>query len=269
MNQRKIIVFSMLFAGMFCCFGCKNKEPVIENLPVDNIAPSEPPAFEAPVKNESPYGGDGIYKVSDKRYFGAVIPRNAVEISCENDSCSFYVPNMMSSDIKNFLAKYYPYQKLKHFGTLDVFELSSDIKPEFADDAIVPELDPNVVKPIPESAVEIKVYWNKRENRFVWVYYDPMIRLNPEPDPVPDYGDEIPPCDGENCDLNKNNDVPSEREALDMPEEHPLNPGPSQEAREVVPNAENVDIIPMNEERNFDSESPNLADELNKALENK
>ncbi|MBQ9816912.1 MAG: hypothetical protein IJM59_05525 [Proteobacteria bacterium] len=243
-------------AGLVMVCGCKKDPPAIDAVPVEEIVPSEPPVYEVPVKKESPYGPDGVYKASEKRYYNVVTPVYAEEISCENESCSFFVPGMMMTDITNFLKKYFPYQEFNHYPAVDVFEISPKIKPEFEGDAVVPELDPNVQKPSPETAVEIKVYWNRRENKYIWVYSNPMLRLNP-PEVVDDpneFDDEIPP-----------------EGAVDDPPVVDGEPGTDNVPANTEPQPENADIIP--ETPGVVQEPPkehkNMADELNEGLREK
>lgn len=174
----------MLLGGLALCaclFGCNRQ--TIDNVPVDDIEPSQPPAFEKPVVKEPVFGVDGVYKISDKKYFGAVVPVGAVEIGCDKEQCRFYVPNMMATEVKYFLEKYFPYQKMERFARVNSFEVYPEIKPEFADGSIVPDADINVVHPTPETAVYIQVYWSKSESRFNWKYQNPIVRQRVMDDP--------------------------------------------------------------------------------------
>ncbi len=167
----------MLLGGLALCacfFGCSRQ--TIDNVPVDDIEPSQPPAFEKPAVKEPVFGVDGVYKISDKKYFGAVVPIGAVEIGCDTEQCSFYVPNMMATEIKYFLEKYFPYQKMERFARVNSFEVYPEIKSEYGDGSIVPDADINVVHPTAETAVYIQVYWSRSESRFNWKYQNPMVR---------------------------------------------------------------------------------------------
>lgn len=165
-----------ILALTFLCFGCHG-ESSIDNVPVSDIEISQPPIVTPPVKSEPVHGDDGIFKVSDQRYYNAVVPFGFVELECSDRECRFYVPKMNRNDVEGFLDKYFPYQVHGEFNNIDTFEVFAAIKPEFQDDSIIPALDMNVTKPTPETAVEISVFINKRENRYEWIYRDPMNRV--------------------------------------------------------------------------------------------
>ena len=47
----------------------------------------------------------------------------------------------------DFLEKYYPYQEYRYYPAIDCYELLPTLKEEYRGDAIVPTLDPLIVKP--------------------------------------------------------------------------------------------------------------------------
>ena len=155
---------------------CK-KEETIENTPVSQIEVSEPPEQPAPPPVKiSPFSEEGIYKISDLRLYNAVTPFGAVKLSEDDQESRFYVPDMMSQDISKFLDNYFPYQKKQHYVRVDTFEVYPSLLPEFADDAIVPTTDPNIIKPTPETAVSIRVFWNQSKLYYEWIYRNPLTR---------------------------------------------------------------------------------------------
>lgn len=169
---------SVLVLGMvvLCMAGCKS-ESRIDDVPVSEIEPSTPPVVSEPVKLDPVQGADGVFKISDKRYFNAVVPFGATEVTCTEDDCRCFVPRMNQEDVIRFIDKYFPYQEHGIYRKVDMFEVYPKIKPEFADDSIIPSMDPNVIKPTADTAVEIHVFRNKREKRYEWTYIDPLKRV--------------------------------------------------------------------------------------------
>ena len=173
MTAKKFLI-STLFL-MITVSGCK-KEETIESVPVDEIPTSTPPAYEVPKAEEPVYDRDGVFRIAEKRYFGNVVPFGAEEISCDENECRFYVPAMFTSDIDPFIEKYYPYQERVYHASSQAYEISATIKPEYSDRGIIPGLDPSVVKPTEETAMEIRIFWEKRAHRYQWIYKNPMQR---------------------------------------------------------------------------------------------
>ena len=166
----------VLFLGFIFLCSCRN-EPSIENVPVSEIDVSQPPKIPEPKVVESPYGDDGVYKISEIRYYNAVVPFGAVELGCTENECRFYVPKMLRWNVIQFLEKYFPYQKMAKITDGDSFKIFAEFKPEFQDDAIFPTLDVNVMKPTTETIIEVSVFWNKQKNYFEWIYSDPAYRV--------------------------------------------------------------------------------------------
>ncbi|MBO4350955.1 MAG: hypothetical protein J6A01_08430, partial [Proteobacteria bacterium] len=151
---------------------CK-KEETIENTTVSEIEVSVPPQEPpAPPVRISPFDEFGLYKISDLRFYNAVTPFGAVNLSEDDQEARFYVPDMMSKDISKFLDNYFPYQRKQRYVRLDIFEVYPEILPEFKDDAIIPTTDPNIIKPTPETAVSIRVLWNQSKHYYEWIYHD-------------------------------------------------------------------------------------------------
>ena len=173
--------FVLALAGMLLLLNSCKKEETIENTPVSQIEISEPPPQPEPPPAEiSPYNEDGVYKINDTRIYNTVIPFGAVILSENEEESRFHVPNMNSSDISNFLEKYFPYQRKQRFVRTDIFEVYPELLPEFNDDAIIATTDPNIIKPIPETAVYIRIFWNLSNHYYEWIYQDPIARARHE-----------------------------------------------------------------------------------------
>ena len=175
--MKQIILAVSVLCVVIC--GCR-REPVIEDQPVKNMAISQPgevdePAKQAAAKKESKLGPDNVYKVDAKRYYNAVIPVGAVEIAVGEADTRFYVPDMRASDVISFLEKYFPYQNLKKGENR--YLVDAALLEQYMDDSIIPQLDPNIIKPSVESAVGITVFWNQGKHYYEWIYTDPMERV--------------------------------------------------------------------------------------------
>lgn len=185
-------IFCLLTAVLFLS-GCK-KEETIENTPVTQIEISTPPVIPEPKPQPpSPRDEDGVYKISDLRFYNTVTPIGAVTLSENEKESRFYVPDMPVADIKKFIEKYFPYQRYERFPRTDIIEVYPEILPQFDGDAIIPTTDPNIIKPIPETAVYIQIFWNRDNHYYEWVYQNPLERArieeakrNPPPEPEPE-----------------------------------------------------------------------------------
>ncbi|MBQ9242407.1 MAG: hypothetical protein IJ165_04140 [Proteobacteria bacterium] len=173
MKRKIVLVLSCLaMAGSVAC----HREEKIEETPVAEIEVSEPPEYVVPEKQVVRYAEDGIYKIDDKRYYGAVVPVGANELSKSDSDVHFCVPGMSMADIEFFVDKYFPYQNRKKYAASDVLEVYSTIKEAYAGGDVVPTLDVNVIRPTAESAVAIRVFWNEKMQCYEWVYQDPDLR---------------------------------------------------------------------------------------------
>ncbi len=198
MMMKTAIYVIFVVAVMLC--GCR-REPTIEDVPVGNIATSQPPEYEVKKAPEPVLNTDGVYRLSEVRYFGAVVPFGAIEKSCTEEECRFYVPGMMQGDVERFLKKYFPYQKLTYYPRVVVYDLLPELKPEYAEDGIIPTFDPNIEKPTPENAMEMHIYWDRQEMVYQWIYKNPFKRpvqleeiqgpdIEPEDPVVPETGEQ-------------------------------------------------------------------------------
>lgn len=161
---------------LILCMGCskKQEEPKIEEIPVREIKISTPPSYEPKPAPEPVYTPQGIFRVDEKKYYGAPVPFGFVELGCNEEECRFYVPRINKGDIDTFLETYFPYQKQAYYPKVSVFEVFKELRPEYQDGtAIVPSLDPNIYRPFGEKVVSIKIYWNNRNHRYEWIYKDP------------------------------------------------------------------------------------------------
>ena len=201
-------------------FGGCNKEETIENTPVSQIEISTPPVIPEPKPQPpSPYDDERVYKIGDLRFYNTVTPIGAVTISENEKESRFYVPDMTVTDIKNFIEKYFPYQPYKRFPRTDFIEVYPELLPQFEGDAIVPTTDPNIIKPIPETAVYIQIFWNRDKKYYEWIYQDPLERArieeakrNPPPEPEPE-----PMSEEEREKIQK--DMELQKQAAEMPQE--------------------------------------------------
>ena len=187
--MNRLFIPTVLGIFILGCFltGCKKEsEETIENVPVEEISISQPPEVQLVEPAEPKWNMDGVWKVEKGlKYYNAVVPLGAIEISANEKETRFYVKNMVSSDAKRFIAKYFPYQTLKYFPAVDLIELYQSRNPEYDDDSVVPDLDPDIVKPEPGQEVAITVYWSSRNEWYEWVYHDPFY--NPtDPEISPD-----------------------------------------------------------------------------------
>ena len=171
----KRLTLVCLFAAAVLSTGCR-RGPSIEDVPIDDIAVSKPTAYEVEPKPEPVLDTSGVYRVAPQRCFGAVIPVGLQDFEADDDVCRFTVPGMMTGDVESFLDKYYPYQERQYFPRVSVFELHAKLKPEFADDAIIPGFDADVEKPTEDSAFEIRVSWDKSKLVYRWTIQNPFVR---------------------------------------------------------------------------------------------
>lgn len=173
MKRKIVFILSCLsMAGTVAC----HRDERIEETPVAEIDVSEPPEYVVPEKQVVRYAEDGIYKIDDKRYYGAVVPVGANDLSKSDSDVHFCVPGMSMADIEFFVDKYFPYQNRKKYAASDVLEVYSTIKDAYAGGDVVPTLDVNVIRPTAESAVAIRVFWNEKMQCYEWVYQDPDLR---------------------------------------------------------------------------------------------
>lgn len=173
--KRRLVLMSMCLTMAVPMLAC-HREEKIEEIPVSEIKVSEPPEYQLPEKPVIRYGEDGIYKVAENKYFGAVVPMGAVELSKSDEEIHFYVSGMSMTDVEFFLNKYFPYQKSRRYTQVDMMEVYAALKDEYADGSVFPSLDAQVVRPTADSAVEIKVYWSTRDHQFEWIYRNPDLR---------------------------------------------------------------------------------------------
>lgn len=173
--KKIILIFIALFIAVCGC----HREPSIEDHPVKKIEISKPGEFIKPEqkgdKKDLLLGADKIYKVDARRYYNTVIPMGAVEISVKTSETRFYVPDMKSPEVWAFLNKYFPYQAKKRLDNRFIVE--GKLMEQYADDSIVPQFDPNIIKPTADSVIDITVFWNQNKKYFEWKYTDPMERV--------------------------------------------------------------------------------------------
>ena len=167
---------------LFVCSGCHKNEETIDNVPVKDIKVSEPPEYTPP-ENDVIELENGVYPADPElTYYGAVVPKGAIEISRSDEETRFYVKRMSSLDAMRFVEKFFPYQKKEYYSAVDVIEVYRAMDPKYETDSIVPDLDLRIVKPNPEEAVAITVYQNKREGWYEWIYRNPHYEIpNLEP----------------------------------------------------------------------------------------
>ena len=184
-----------------CCIalalvcGC-HREEKIENVPVEDVPVSSPPSEEDGREADSMTDSQGVRLAdADVRIYGAVVPKGSEVISTSDREQRLIAPNMDRRDIERFLNKYFPYQKIDYYRQTQIFEVHSQLKEEFEDGGIVPDLNPLVFKP--ETPVFITVFYSKHDSRYEWIYHNPtptpaMIREMPEDNEVRYVGGRSP-----------------------------------------------------------------------------
>lgn len=197
--MNRLLIPTVLGISILGCIlgGCKKEsDEKIENVPVEEIPISQPPEIQLTKPSEPKWNIDGVWKVEkDLKYYNAVVPLGAIEISSNEKETRFYVKNMDSSEAKKFIAKYFPYQTLKYFPAVDLIELYQSRNPQYDDDSVVPDLDPDIVKPEAGHEVAITVYWSSRNEWYEWIYHDPFYSV-PQPETPPE--EENPDIDPDN-----------------------------------------------------------------------
>ena len=208
--MNRLFIPTVLGIVILGCFftGCKKEsDETIESVPVEEIPISQPPEVQLVKPAEPKWNIDGVWKVEkDLKYYNAVVPLGAIEISANEQETRFYVKNMDSGEAKKFIAKYFPYQNMKYFPAVDLIELYQSRNPQYDDDSVVPDLDPDIVKPEPGQEVAITVYWSSRNEWYEWVYRDPFYNVPapeiPEQEKTPEEGNyDIEPANIEKAEM--------------------------------------------------------------------
>jgi len=159
-------------AALSACSRAPKEEPpapVVEEPPIQEEQLSEQPQYE--IENNLPpaIGPDGVWEAEPELVFGGPVPKNRVGIDCDGIRfCKFSV-KMTSSQVKNFLEKYYPYQVLEFNSIRNRYTVQREIREEFlSNDAVVPTLDKRIVRPKPGQ--EIQVVAAFKDNAYTFFY---------------------------------------------------------------------------------------------------